>query len=157
MAILLNPRIWLALALAAALAFGGVFCYRAGKANVRADFDRYKLEQDAESRKAETEARAKEQELQASADATTKAKDEQILNIHARLDDALVSLRNRPERPAGGVVPEAASTANASTGTRLYRDDSEFLSRLASSAAIVVSERDACYSQYESLRAAAGR
>ena len=60
MAILLNPRIWLDLALAAALAFGGVFCYRAGKANVRADFDKYKLEQAAQTQRAEVAARAEE-------------------------------------------------------------------------------------------------
>jgi len=60
MAILLNPRVWLALALAAALAFGGVFCYRAGKANVRADFDKYKIEQAAQTVKAEVAARAEE-------------------------------------------------------------------------------------------------
>ena len=157
MAILLNPRVWLALALAAALAFGGVFCYRAGKANVRADFDKYKLEQAAQTVKAEVAARAKEQEWQASADATTKAKDETILNINARLADAVGRLSDRPQRPASGVVPDAPSTCPAATGTRLYRDDSEFLSRLASSAAIVVAERDACYAQYNELRAPVGR
>ena len=157
MAILLNPRVWIALALAAALAFGGAFTYRAGKASVRVEFDKYKLEQAAQTVKAEVAARAKEQQWQASADATTKAKDETILNINARLADAVISLRNRPERPASGVVPDAPGACPAATGTRLYRDDSEFLSRIASSAAIVVAERDACYAQYNELRAPLGR
>jgi len=42
---LLNPRVLVALALAAALGLFGFFCYRAGKATVRNDFDAYKLAQ----------------------------------------------------------------------------------------------------------------
>jgi hypothetical protein len=42
-ALLLNPRAWLALVLAGFLAFTHFSAYRAGKAAVRADFDAYKL------------------------------------------------------------------------------------------------------------------
>lgn len=157
MAILLNPRIWLALALAAALAFGGVFCYRAGKANVRADFDKYKIEQSAQAVKAEVAARAKEQEWQASADATTKAKDETILNINARLADAVGRLSDRPARPASGGVPANTSVVASATGAGLYREDGRFLAGEAAAAATIAAERDACYAQYESLRASVGR
>ncbi|WP_218510354.1 DUF2514 family protein [Variovorax sp. dw_308] len=45
MAVLLNPRAWLALALAAFLAFTHAFACRGGKASVRADFDAYKTQQ----------------------------------------------------------------------------------------------------------------
>ena len=157
MAILLNPRVWLALALAAALAFGGVFCYRAGKANVRADFDKYKLEQAAQTVKAEVAARAKEQEWQASADATTKAKDETILNINARLADAVGRLSDRPQRPASGVVPANPGTVVSATGAGLYREDGRFLAGEAAAAATIAAERDACYTQYNELRAPLGR
>lgn len=43
MALLLNPRAWLALALAGFLAFTHFSAYRAGRAAVRADFDAYRL------------------------------------------------------------------------------------------------------------------
>lgn len=45
MAILLNPRVWLALVLAAFLAFTHFLAYRAGRAAVRAEFDAYKTAQ----------------------------------------------------------------------------------------------------------------
>lgn len=44
MAILLNPRVWIALGCAAVLAFVLAFTYRAGKAVVRNEFDAYKLQ-----------------------------------------------------------------------------------------------------------------
>lgn len=57
MALLLNPRVLLALALTAFLAFTHFSAYRTGRAAVRADFDAYKL---AQQQQAETmrEARA---------------------------------------------------------------------------------------------------
>jgi hypothetical protein len=45
MAALLNPRLWIGLGVALALALAGAFVYRAGKAVVRADFDAYKIAQ----------------------------------------------------------------------------------------------------------------
>jgi hypothetical protein len=57
---LLSPKLWIALAIAAAIAFGGVFCYRAGKANVRVELDNYKLQQAVKTQKAELAARAEE-------------------------------------------------------------------------------------------------
>lgn len=42
---LLSPKAWLAIALACALAFSHAFIYRAGKASVRADWDKSKIEQ----------------------------------------------------------------------------------------------------------------
>lgn len=45
MAALLNPKLWIALAIALALGLSGAFIYRAGKAVVRNDFDAYKLAQ----------------------------------------------------------------------------------------------------------------
>lgn len=49
MAALLNPRVWIALALAVALALAGAFLYRAGKSTVRADWNAQKV-LDAEAR-----------------------------------------------------------------------------------------------------------
>lgn len=43
MTILLNPKLWLAIALAGLLAWAGHFLYGAGEAHVQGDFDAYKL------------------------------------------------------------------------------------------------------------------
>lgn len=147
MTALLSPKFWIAIAIAAALAFSHFFVYRAGKAQVRTAWDEQKLVDLAA-------ARAKEQEWQAAADAQQKAKDEQISKINRRLVAALGELRNRPERPA--VLPENSSTCRSGTGAGLYRPDSEFLSRLAARADTIASERDACYAVLDRLRAAAG-
>lgn len=148
MTALLSPKVWIAIALAAALAFSHFFVYRAGKAEVRTAWDEQKLIDLAA-------ARAKEQEWQAAADAQQKAKDEQISKINRRLVAALGELRNRPERPA--VVPENSSTCRSGTGAGLYRPDGAFLIGDAAAAARVASERDACYTVLGKLRATAGR
>ena len=152
MALLLNWRVWVAVAIAAALTFAGFFLYRAGKANVRSDFDAYRIAQTIALQKADATYRAKEQAWQDSANQTTKAKDEAIQNIHARLDDALGELRKRPQRPTSGPVPPAPSNCPSATGARLYGDDAEFLSRFAARAATVAAERDACYALQADLQ-----
>lgn len=152
MALLLNWRVWAAIAIAAALAFSHFTVYKAGKAVVRADFDAYRLAQTQALQKAEDEYRAKEQAWQDSANQTTKAKDEAIQNIHARLDDAIGELRKRPARPASGAVPAPASNCSSATGAGLYGDDAEFLTRYAARAATVAAERDACYALQADLQ-----
>lgn len=147
MTALLNPRVWIAIALAGVLAFSHFFVYRAGKAQVRTAWDEQKLVD-------LVAARAKEQEWQATADAQQKAKDEQISKINRRLVAALGELRNRPERPA--VLPENSSTCRSGTGAGLYRPDGAFLVGESSAAARIAAERDACYTVLDKLRATAG-
>lgn len=153
MAALLNPRFWIGLGVAIALTLAGAFIYRAGKAAVRKDFDAYRLAQTQALQKAEAQHRAKEQEWQDSANQTTKAKDEAIQNIHARLDDALGKLRERPARPASGPVPAPPGNCPSTTGAQLLRDDAEFLVRLAARADTIAAERDACYALQADLQA----
>jgi len=64
-----------------------------------------------------------------------------------QLQSVIDSLRNRPMRPA-----TVASAQPACTGAGLYRDDSEFLARLAERAEQVKIERDYYYGQYEAAR-----
>lgn len=60
--------------------------------------------------------------------AATKQKAEHEKNDLQRRVSALAhSLRNRPERPAGGAVPTGASDGVACTGAQLYRADGAFL------------------------------
>ena len=114
MAILLNPRVWIAVALAAALAFGGVFTYRAGKASVRVEFDKYKLEQAAQTVKAEVAARAEETRRQGAVD--KEAQDAQI-KIAALENDARAS-RDSADRlriAVNAAVSRARKDASATT------------------------------------------
>lgn len=151
MALLLNWRVWVALAIAAALAFSHFTVYKAGKAVVRADFDAYRLAQTQALQKAEAEYRAKEQAWQDSANQTTKAKDEAIQNIHARLDDALGELRKRPSRPASGAVPASTCDGKGGTGAGIYAEDAGFLVRESARADQLRAALGACYSQYDAL------
>jgi len=151
MALLLNPRVWAAIAIAAALAFSHFFVYRAGKANVRADFDAYRIAQTIALQKADAANRAKEQEWQDSANQTTKDKDEAIQNIRARLDDAIGKLHDRPQRPASGPVPASSCDGKGATGAGIYAQDAEFLVREAARADLLRAALGACYSQYDAL------
>lgn len=97
MALLLNPRVWLALALAAFLAFTHFSAYRSGKANVRADFDAYRIQNEQLAREAERSARDKEQQLQKDFDDAAKAAREEndaLQNDVARLADVSDGLRD---------------------------------------------------------------
>lgn len=151
MTLLLNPRVWLAIAFASFLAFTHFSAYRAGKANVREDFDAYKIIQSEERARLEKQYRDKEIDWQMQAAQTEETKNAEIEAINSRLSSALASLSKRPDRPAGN-LPKTASACKGSTGAGLFRTDAEFLARLAASASRVAAERDACYQAYEALR-----
>jgi hypothetical protein len=152
MALLLNPRIWIALALAAFLSFTHFSAYRAGKAAVRADFDAYRLEASEALRKAQKEASDKEDAWQDKANQLEEAKDEQIRIIGDQLDTALASLRERPARPASGNVSKASGTCKGATGASLSRPDAEFLVRESARADRLRSALETCYARYEEIR-----
>lgn len=151
MALLLNPRIWIALALAALLASTHFFAYRTGRAAVRVEFDAYKIEQAQLTRTAEAAARAREQSLQEQANQIEETKNEELRIVGDQLDFALASLRDRPARPAGN-VPKAAGNCKGATGASLSRSDAEFLVRESARADRLRSALEACYAQYEALR-----
>lgn len=114
-------------------------------ADTRADRDRISLsyakyvgDQLAANKNAADEARAREQQLQTAADKFRKDAYVQINRLRVERDDALASLRDRPDRPASGAdgagVPAAAgpgAEAKGCTGAQLYRSDAEFLVGLA--------------------------
>lgn len=107
------------------------------------------------ARRATERNRQIEQERVADAAAKERLKDEQILNINARLLNALGELRERPERPAGGGGAASNPTAQAScTGAGLYRPDAAFLIGEAAAAARIAAERDYCHERYDGLQPA---
>ena len=118
-----------------ALLFSGYIGYsiEAGR------FERYKVAQLEQTRKA--------QELhQAAADQIRTQKDAQIASINTALADALVQLRERPNRA------QAAANGQGGTGLSLSAEDSAFLDREAARADILRSALQACYQQYDTLK-----
>jgi hypothetical protein len=102
-------------------------------------FERYKALQAEQTQKA--------QELhQAAADQIRKEKDAQIVAINNSLSDALIKLRERPDRPQG------TNNGQGGTGLSLYASDATFLEREAARADILRSALSACYAQYDALK-----
>lgn len=103
----------------------------------------------------EQAARTNEQELQNKAGLLAQEKQIEINRIAAERDALVISLRNRPERPAarpGGAAP-TPTTCTGATGADLYRRDSEFLVGLAARADTHRAALGQCYAQYDAARA----
>ena len=99
-----------------------------------------------------SEARKKEQDLQTNVDQIKRLADEKITVLNRRVNNLIGELRNRPERPASG-VPESTSAEPAKcTGQGLYRDDAEFLVRLAQDADATREALSQCKAAYEALQ-----
>lgn len=128
---LLDPRLWLAAALALAAAYG------AGRFQQwRAD------EREAIAARAELveKARQTEQNLRDDMGVLEDVKNAEIRRVAAQRDAAVRELRNRPER-----MPEAARPACAgATGAELSGRDAEFLTGLAARADELRAELGAC-------------
>jgi hypothetical protein len=104
---------------------------------------------------AQRQAREKEQALQQGADNLRMEKEREIKNINARATALANSLRERPDRPTteSGAVPSASGAGQSGcTGKELYREDGEFLVRIAREADELRASVKQCIKQYEALR-----
>jgi hypothetical protein len=152
-----NPWVLLTLVLAIAGAAGGGY-YKgnsAGKAEIQQAWDKEKAEQYAAYAKGQEEARKREQEMQGAADKLRREKDAEIKNINARATALANSLRDRQTRPTSQTNTVSSTTSvgpSACTGKELYREDGEFLVRIAREADELRSALKQCYKQYESVR-----
>jgi hypothetical protein len=153
---MMNPWVILAFVLAVGAAAGGGYYQgnTAGKAVVQQAWDKEKAEQYAAYAKGQEEARKREQAMQETADKLRKEKDVEIKNLNARATALTNSLRDRQERPADGSALSSSSGAGSRgcTGKELYREDGEFLVRLAREADELRSALKQCYRQYEAVR-----
>ena len=98
-------------------------------------------------------AAAKQQEAQAKKMAAEVAaareeKDEALRTVNARLADALVRLRQRPER----MQEPARKACEGATGQELAAGDAEFLSRYAARAAEQEAALSECYSWIDAVK-----
>ena len=103
-----------------------------------ARFDSYKAKQAIETQ-------AAQDRHQQAADQIRKDKDAQIANINNQLADALIQLRQRPNRA------QSARTGQGGTGLSLSAEDAEFLEREAARADMLRTALGACYQQYDAL------
>ena len=151
---LLNPRIWLALASAAILAWAGWFGYSLGADSVRVKWDAVEKDRSDQSAKVAADALALTKDLQDSADTQQKAKDAQIAKLNTALAAALDGLRNRTPRPGPGDLPgnPAAAAGTGCTGAQLYRQDSELLVRESARADRLLTDLQQCQTQYNAAR-----
>jgi hypothetical protein len=150
-----NPWVLLTFVLAIGAAAGGGY-YKgnsAGKAEVQAEWAKEKAEQYAEYAKGQEAARAREQEMQQAADKLRREKDAQIREINARATALTNSLRDRQARPTEtSTVSSAAGNRSACSGRELYKEDGEFLVRIATEADELRAALKQCYAQYNAAR-----
>jgi hypothetical protein len=153
----MNP--WLILGAVLAVGAAAVGGYHTGKdsgmAEVQQAWDKEKTAQYAQYAKAMEESVEAQQQLQMGADKLRQEKDREIRDITARNTALANSLRDRQSRPAPNTsaMPSTASAGSSScTGKDLYREDSEFLVRIAREADELRAALKQCYKQYESVR-----
>ena len=153
----MNP--WMILGAVFAIGAAAVGGYHTGRdsgmAEVQQAWDKEKTAQYAQYAKAMEESVEIQQQLQMGADKLRQEKDREIRDITARNTALANSLRDRQSRstPNPSPVSGAASPGpSACTGKELYREDGEFLVRLAREADELRAALKQCYKQYESVR-----
>lgn len=166
---LLSPMVWRAIAAAAVLAALTMAYHwwagqqrEIGRAEIRVEWQAHDLAQ-AEQNRLLLMANAKTSDrLQAQADKERMALHEQNRSIGLELAESLRRLRNRPARPSAagsGDVPADTGVATAGpgnagcTGSGLFKDDGEFLARLASDADRIRAALRSCRAAYERAEA----
>ena len=155
----MNPWLILAGVLAVGAA-GGAGYYKGngdGRAEVQAQWDAERIQQQQAHNKALQESIEKQQALQLGADQLRQEADREKRELAARNTALTNSLRERPNRPAteAGSVSGAASigqTAAGCTGAGLSREDASFLAGEATRADELRITLKQCLAQYETLR-----
>ena len=80
-------------------------------------------------------------------------KDAKLKDVNRKLVIANNSLQSRPPRNSPSpVTPSGATISQTCTGSQLPREDAEFLTGEAATAAGIVIERDYYYQEYENVR-----
>jgi hypothetical protein len=153
----MNPWLILGavLAVGAAAAGGYYQGHQAGQAEIQQQWDNERVAQYAQYAKAMEESVEAQQQLQMGADKLRQEKDREIRDITARntaLANSLRDRQSRPATPAGAVSSAAGVGSSACTGKDLYREDGEFLVRIAREADELRAALKQCYKQYESVR-----
>ena len=157
---LINPKVWLELAIAAALAglcwWGYGVVYDRGAASVQAQWDKERAQIDAQSAKVAADALATTKTLAATIETQRSNSNAQIAALNTSLAGAIAGLRDRPSRDSAGGVPTDPATGarTGATGADLLRQDTEFLYREAARADKLRLQLAQCQAQYNAARQA---
>ena len=156
MTFLLNPRFIAALMVAFFLAGTHWKVYRMGEKAVQTKWNEERAEIAKQSLKLSEQAARTAADLQDKSDKLREAKNAQISRLNTQLADALDRVRNRPERPSEGGLPNDASTGTTTgcTGAQLYRADAAAFVREADRAQRVLADLAQCQAAYNNARAA---
>lgn len=125
--------------------------FLAGSFWVNAQWDREKLAQTEQLAAAQAKAMEDSRRRAVAHRKADEAYEKRIRSISGQLADALVSLRNRPER--GSELPESPGGCVAGSGAGLAGGDAEFLARYAAAAAEQQAQLQRCIGAYEAQRA----
>jgi len=98
---------------------------------------------------AQNKSKIAERKIQATADKERKQKDAKIADINTTRDIVINGLYNTRTSRTDSAT---RNTATSSDGTKLYREDAEFLIREAARADQVMAEWQACYKVYQEVR-----
>ena len=156
---LINPRVWLELALVAILIGAGWWAYNAvyerGEQSVQAKWDKEKLSVSQQSAKVAADALATTTSLAATIELQRSDFNAQISGVTAVAASAVAGLSNRPTRDSAGRVPVDPATGArlGATGADLLRQDSIFLTRESARADKLRLQLVSCQAQYNAARA----
>jgi len=153
---LINPKVWLEIAVIATLAASGWYAYTwiwdRGADYTQRKWDAVERERADASAKAASDALRITKDLQVSADKDKETKDAQIKTLNASLSTAIAGLSNRTPRPDASGVSSHTPAGAGCTGAELYKPDAEFLTREAARADTLQVELNACYVRYRAVR-----
>ena len=125
----------------------------AGQAKVQAKWDQEKAKLAEEYASSVAKMREKEQALQANADKLREDKNRELDKLSDTNRTLLNSLRQRPSSSEASSLPSATSSGQGGcTGKELYRENGEFLIKLAMEADELRIALKQCYAQYDSLK-----
>ena len=138
-----NP--WALLVLLGAFALNGFYWHAHGsnaeRVRLMAQFEHERVDMVQKARDTETKWRR-------IVDETTATQAGKLAEVQHHLDVAIVSLRDRPERPEH--LPATARVdCKDANGAELARSHAEFLERYAAAAAIQDAGLEACYAAYD--------
>jgi len=138
-----NP--WVLLVLLGAFVLNG-FYWNAHGSN--AEHARMVAKLESERAQALKKARDIEIQWQERVNEVTKKQAEKLAEVQHHLDVAIISLRDRPKRPATLPDTPRVECAGAS-GRELSREDAEFLAREAARADTIRAGLEACYTAFD--------
>jgi hypothetical protein len=151
---LINPKVWLEIAIIAVLAgagwYGYNWIYERGAATVQAKWNAERLQITQQSAQITADALSTTKALQDASDKQREVSNAQIASLNRSLATAIAGLSDRPARPGASGVPGDTSAGAGCYPSQLYREDSAVALKLAGEADLLRVALNQCQTQYKS-------